>query len=307
MATRSLTEVFILMRNNAVQNRNFYSEQNFSDRASLVHHEEGDLSPKFTVGKRTRMPPEWAESLEECQYTLSKIQTRLKELSSMQSKHLLRPAFDDTMIEEQQIDTLTQEVTKMFGVCHRCIQRIQQYSLSHLQGSPEAMLSKNVVASLVASLQNLSNTFRKEQSEYLNKIKSREERSQQYFGANKQPLFEDWSEPVPGRVVSQQQLHLLEENTQAVELREREIQHVVRSISDLNVIFKEISHMVADQGTILDRIDFNVEQAQVKVHEGLTQLQKADTYQKKNRKMMCIVIMTVSVIFLLIILIAVKS
>ena len=27
MATRSITEIFILMRNNAIQSRNFYSEQ----------------------------------------------------------------------------------------------------------------------------------------------------------------------------------------------------------------------------------------------------------------------------------------
>jgi len=27
MATRTLTEIFILMRNNAIQSRNFYSEQ----------------------------------------------------------------------------------------------------------------------------------------------------------------------------------------------------------------------------------------------------------------------------------------
>lgn len=60
-----------------------------------------------------RIPPDWTDSLEEAQYVLSKIQTRLKELSSLQNKHLSKPTFDDSMTEEKQIDALTQEITKV--------------------------------------------------------------------------------------------------------------------------------------------------------------------------------------------------
>lgn len=65
--------------------------------------------------------------------------------------------------------------------------------------------------------------------------------------------------------------------------------------------------MVADQGTVLDRIDYNIEQTQIKVHDGLIHLEKAERHQKKNRKMMCIVILASTIIVLIIILIAVKS
>ena len=68
-----------------------------------------------------------------------------------------------------------------------------------------------------------------------------------------------------------------------------------------------MSHMVADQGSVLDRIDYNIEQTQVKVHDGLIHLQKAETHQKKNRKMMCIVTLAATTILMIIILIAVKS
>lgn len=72
-------------------------------------------------------------------------------------------------------------------------------------------------------------------------------------------------------------------------------------------LFQEMSHMVADQGTVLDRIDYNIEQTQVRVHEGLIHLQKAEGHQKKNRKMMCIVTLASTIIVLIIILIVVKS
>ena len=61
------------------------------------------------------------------------------------------------------------------------------------------------------------------------------------------------------------------------------------------------------QGTILDRIDYNIEQTSTRVDQGLKHLQKAEKYQKKNRKMMLIVILFVITILLVIILIAVKS
>nr|CAG4638637.1 EOG090X0AQP [Cyclestheria hislopi] len=308
MTTRSLTEIFILMRNNAIQNRNFYTEQTLSDKASLVRHEGGELHPKGN-SSHLQMPPEWADSLEEAQYTLTKLQSSMKELSAMQTKHLLKPTFDDSMNEEKHIDALTQDITKMFATCHRCIQRIQGFSLGTRRGPVEANLAKNVVTSLVTTLQNLSNSFRRDQNTYLNKIKSREERSQQYFGEEtKNWNYDEWSNGGERqRVMSQQQLLLLEENSSMVEQREKEIQHVVRSIVELNTIFKDIAHMVADQGTVLDRIDYNVEQAQVKVSHGLVELQKAEGYQKKNRKMMCIFVLAATTIVLIVILIAVKS
>lgn len=61
------------------------------------------------------------------------------------------------------------------------------------------------------------------------------------------------------------------------------------------------------QGTVLDRIDYNIEQSCMKTEEGLKQLHKAEQYQKKNRKMLVILILFVIVIVLIVVLIGVKS
>ena len=46
--------------------------------------------------------------------------------------------------------------------------------------------------------------------------------------------------------------------------------------------------LIIDQGTLLDRIDFNIETAADRIAAGTKELKDADVYQKRSRKMWCI-------------------
>lgn len=54
-------------------------------------------------------------------------------------------------------------------------------------------------------------------------------------------------------------------NDTAIEQREREINDIAKGIIELADIFKNLQEMVIDQGTMLDRIDYNVEKMAVDV------------------------------------------
>lgn len=308
MATRSLTEVFILMRNNALQSRNIFSDQISDDRMGLMTNVNLDLESGSVNTRSNRLPPEWVDGVEEIQYEMTRIKLKMKELAALHDKHLTRPAFDDSIDEEHTIEILTQEITQMFAHCQRLIQQIT--ARSRRGTDQELLLSQNMVMSLVRSIQEMSNNFRKSQSTYLKKLRSREERSQ-FFDANIGPgsgiLPEDDMYASYDKGFSSEQMQLVEHNTEFVSQRDKEIAHIVRSIQDLNDIFKDLSQMVVDQGTILDRIDYNIEHACVQVEKGLQQLQKAEKYQKKNRKMHIILVLALLIIILIIILIATKS
>ena len=63
----------------------------------------------------------------------------------------------------------------------------------------------------------------------------------------------------------QQQSATLTSNDAAINQREREITDIAKGIIELADIFKELQTMVIDQGTMLDRIDYNIENMTINV------------------------------------------
>ncbi len=61
-------------------------------------------------------------------------------------------------------------------------------------------------------------------------------------------------------------------NDVAIEQREQEINDIAKGIIELADIFKDLQTMVIDQGTMLDRIDYNVERMAVDVKEAEKEL-----------------------------------
>lgn len=261
-----------------------------------------------------RMPPVWIDYLEKAQMIIPKLKSKINDLKMLHSRHLHRSTFDESSDDEIAIENCSHEISRMFNECHRLVQIIRSHSSEGI--TKEKRLTINVYHSLATALQELSTLFRSTQNSYLRQIQSREDRSKIYFNNQNVDLENFYAEDtedidnyfINSKQMSQQQLLMLEEdNTRLAQEREQEVNAIVKSIMDLNDIFKDLSQMVVDQGTVLDRIDYNIEQTSIQVHEGFKQLQKADAYQRKNRKMCAIIVLAATVILLFFILIIIKS
>lgn len=95
----------------------------------------------------------------------------------------------------------------------------------------------------------------------------------------------------------------LSSNDAAIAQREKEITDIAQGIIELADIFKELQGMIIDQGTMLDRIDYNVERMAVDVKGADEELKVASTYQKKGTKRRIIALLLLLVIGMIILLV----
>lgn len=76
---------------------------------------------------------------------------------------------------------------------------------------------------------------------------------------------------------------LMTDNSDLVlQRRDNELNNLLSSVNDLAQIFKDMQTLVMEQGSILDRIDYNIDIASTNVTMGKKSIVKANEYQKKN-------------------------
>ncbi|KAF4997602.1 syntaxin 16 [Fusarium heterosporum] len=269
------------------------------------------------------LPPRWADVSDEITDLLANIATKGQSLEKLHQKHVL-PGFNDEdakRAEEAQIEKLTQEITKGFHDCHRCIQRVEQLVRESQHAGTitraEETMAKNIQTSLAARVQDASASFRKKQSAYLKKLRgmggfgalSPGERSNtpqpgSYLDPSLQESDADRSFSQSTLQATQQQ-RVLHSNDNAIAQREREIEDIAQGIIELSDLFRDLQNMVIDQGTMLDRIDYNVERMNTDVKAADKELVVASGYQRKTTKRK-IILLLILIIFGMIILLVIK-
>ena len=85
--------------------------------------------------------------------------------------------------------------------------------------------------------------------------------------------------------------------------RNEGINELVGSLNELGEIFRDLNTLVVEQGTILDRIDYNIEAAADHTEKAVEQLYKAESHQKSMRATWCIVCLVILIVLFSIVLI----
>ncbi|KAI3378138.1 hypothetical protein SNEBB_007083 [Seison nebaliae] len=92
-----------------------------------------------------------------------------------------------------------------------------------------------------------------------------------------------------------------------MEERSEKITDIVKNLESLNKIFEDISQIVMDQGSILNRIDHNVSRADDAAKKAIKDLTRSVKLQKRSWKMRIILILFIVFVILLLILIFRKT
>jgi t-SNARE complex subunit (syntaxin) len=86
--------------------------------------------------------------------------------------------------------------------------------------------------------------------------------------------------------------------------RESEIRNIEQSVGELNELFRDVAHIVHEQGGQLDLISDNVATVTSRTRDAHTELRSASRYQKNARNKMCCLFVILAVILAIIVLAA---
>ncbi|KAI9341267.1 t-SNARE [Zopfochytrium polystomum] len=314
MTTRSKTLLFLQYRSSSRgPRRPGGGGLDTSESAGLIANEAG--SADEVALEMSVLPPKWVDIVDEVDEDIDLIKNKMLELDALHKKHLL-PGFDDRIGDEQSIERMTGQITAMFTKCQRKIKRIEDETRQAADsGSRQAaVLGKNIQTSLAVKLQEVSSAFRKAQGAYLAKLRGNETRSKDLFhagglsdtaGGSGDPFADDAgglsdSESLDA-VFTDAQMAVVATNERMISEREAAINDIVRSIHALAEVFKELQTMVIDQGTVLDRIDYNIEQVNVHMEAAHGQLVQGSKYQEKTKAKLLIIFLSLVVFILLVI------
>ncbi|KAF8928433.1 hypothetical protein BGZ47_001643 [Haplosporangium gracile] len=314
MATRSRTLLFLQFRNSysgshaAAIRQQYNQQQQQHQQSSLLATSDGYgdtervglMDSAETTIELMMLPPKWVDIVDEVDDELEKIKVNVQKLDAMHKKHLL-PGFDDRIQEERDIERLTDEITQQFHACQRRIKRINAES-RHSSSNQEQIMSRNVQMSLAQKVQDASTLFRQKQNNYMQRMRGVELRNKDIFSAV-QPINSSISDDPEEDGFTGAQQAFAEQSNATITQREQEINHISKSIFQLADIFKDLQTMIIDQGTLLDRIDFNVEQASVHLQDAVYELDEGEKYQKKarNRKIILLLILLIVGLFIVLI------
>jgi len=335
MASRDLTSAYFDRRTTAMKRRNALGSQSRNgmgdvsmnsgkkknnrltaggsddDGRSLILLEEGGGSSDGIQMTNLNKPqqqnePAWVSDVDEVKSILQSIRAQMEDLRSLHASRVGSVFGKDLDDMENRIENMTREVTDRFRRAERILKKVGM--ASRRAGGEEAAIGANVQRSLAKQLQELSVSFRQSQRKYLAEVKAQKGggfdgvtgTSNDHF-AGIGDLSTDTTEG--GSFFTTQQVQVVDDLQEAIESRDQEISKIAQSIEELGAIFKELAVLVIDQGTILDRIDYNMEAVVESTKTGVKQLEKAEKSQKNARPMKCIVCLVITIFLLLVILI----
>ncbi|KAJ4483407.1 t-SNARE [Lentinula aciculospora] len=314
VTTRSRTGLFLSYRDSRAPSSRFsrkFSTYDEPDTALADEHEGLIANTHHAV--EFELPPKWVDISEQVQLILIDTQAKIAALEKLHAKHVL-PGFADRSLEEQEIEAATTDITKDFRRCQSLIQKIVPSS-SHSfppsqsdanKSKSEIQAAKNVQRGLAAKVQDLSAAFRKKQRVYMEKLQGHAIKNQDLLLASGTISLKGSAgmsavdEDIEAAVRS---LLLFYPNAVDLQTRDRELSEIAKSIASLAELFKDLSVLVIDQGTLLDSVEYNIEQTAIQIKDAVQELDIATRYQKNTGRRKCIFLLLLIIFGLIIVII----
>ena len=224
----------------------------------------------------------------------------------MQEKQQQRliPKFDDQENKKlnKSIKEISTEMTQELKQCQNILKEIinDKEDLNDINNFSElnatnVQIKQNMKQNIITKLNDFTKKFKLNQELYNNKFQDfviDEEMANKSFSIRKN------EEKNSNDFLSTQ------ENNDQLQRRDEDLTNLLKSVNELAQIFKDMQTLVMEQGTILDRIDYNIDIASSNISQGKKNITKADKHMKNNcfRNVIIILIVIIFIEALLLVL-----
>ena len=221
----------------------------------------------------------------------------------MQEKQQQRliPKFDDEENKKlnKSIKELSSEMTLELKDCQKILKEIINDKTDeddiNINNINSKQIKQNMKQNIITKINDFTKKFKLNQELYNNKFN--------HFVIDEEITNKSFSTKKNEENNSNDFLSTQENNSQ-LRRRDQDLTNLLNSVNELAQIFKDMQTLVMEQGTILDRIDYNIDIASTNVSKGKKNITKADKYMKNNcfRNVIIILIVIIFIEALLIIL-----
>lgn len=232
---------------------------------------------------------------------ISKLRQDVAEMNKLQKNLTTRPHFDDEFKKEvREMEKLSDQI---FSTSTKLQKEVNDFrkevSESDLSGTQAKMMNMHATR-LSSDITKLLNDFRAAQVDYINNTKKLHHKATIATGNDDDTSVSDNNVQLDfgaGFLKEAQQARL---ELNEIQARDDEIKKLESSVIEVNTLFKEINHLIMEQGETIDTIEKQVTDAEVIVESGKKQLEQAHKSKKKWYKRRCCLIVVVVVVLLVV-------
>jgi syntaxin 16 len=177
------------------------------------------------------------------------------------------PKFD-----EEENKTLNKSINSTVSVItdkiHECENSITALSLEKTNDDMQAQLKDNMKLYLITQFSEFTRHFKYNQEIYIRKY-------------NELGGGEDLDKKDNNEIQNENYL-LKTEKVNRLKRRDTQLGNLLNSMNNLTSTFRDLKNLVMEQGTVLDRIDYNIDISAINTSKGKQHLMKASELQKKS-------------------------
>jgi syntaxin 16 len=203
----------------------------------------GLKSKKFDRHEKYQLPPQWVDQEEQVEENLVFIKNLLIELDGEIKKIKQHKYFKMEEVPMDVIERINREIIALIRKSEGELKDIMSFQI---ENEVDNNIRKNVHYSLAIKLKDFTMNTKQKEKELMETL-----RMQFPSQKNDIEMGEELIDDFEDDDATLQQKH----HSRVQQIRTKEIEEIVAQTNDLAALFKELSVLVIEQGTILDRID----------------------------------------------------